>query len=137
VLSAVDTNVISALWSREAAAAGMETLLFEAKQAGGLVICAPVYCELRAYPGVDRAFMQRFLNDTGIRLEHDIGMDVWEAAAFAAYAELRRKDRAGQPKRLLADFVIGAHALLKADRLLSLDAGRYSAFPDLRVVGRG
>jgi predicted nucleic acid-binding protein len=33
------------------------------------------------------------------------------------------------------DFIIGAHAFLKADRLLTLDAGRYrTAFPKLVMM---
>jgi hypothetical protein len=36
------------------------------------------------------------------------------------------------PESLLADFVVGAHALLLADRLMPLDAARYSRdFPEL------
>jgi predicted nucleic acid-binding protein len=31
----------------------------------------------------------------------------------------------GNPKRLLVDFLIGAHAILKDDRLLTLDASCY------------
>jgi predicted nucleic acid-binding protein len=35
---------------------------------------------------------------------------------------------------LPADFVIAAHALLKADRLMTLDANRYGVdFPQLRL----
>ncbi len=37
--------------------------------------------------------------------------------------------------RLLADFVIGAHALLQADRFLTLDAGAYEQdFPDIALL---
>lgn len=62
---------------------------------------------------------------------------VWHeaGAAYAAYAARRRRSKEGEPKRLLVDFVVGAHALLKADRLLTLDAGRYrSAFPRLVIM---
>jgi predicted nucleic acid-binding protein len=35
----------------------------------------------------------------------------------------------------LVDFIVGAHAILKADRLLTLDAARYQvAFPKLVTV---
>jgi predicted nucleic acid-binding protein len=66
-----------------------------------------------------------------------LSKDIWTVAgeAFAAYAERRRKDKAGQPKRLLVDFVVGAHAQAVANRLLTLDAERYrSAFSKLRLV---
>ncbi len=45
------------------------------------------------------------------------------------------KDRAGQPKRLLVDFVVGAHVLVMADQLLTLDANHYlTVYPELRLM---
>jgi predicted nucleic acid-binding protein len=137
VLTAVDTNVISALWSKEPAATGMKELLFAARQEGGLVVCAPVYAELLAYPGATRGFVNAFLQDTDIDAHVNLSLEIWARAgeAFSAYAERRRKDKAGHPKRLLVDFVVGAHALLMADRLLTLDANRYrTAFPGLALM---
>ena len=138
MLSAVDTDVISALWSDEPAAAGMKELLFSTQQAGGLAICAPVYAELLAYPGATGAFVDAFLEDVQIAVHFSLSKTVWEGAgkAYSAYAERRRKDRAGQPKRLLVDFLVGAHALLSADRLLTLEPARYrTAYPKLRLEG--
>ena len=40
--TAIDTNVISALWSGEPTSKGMAALLGSAKSLGGLVMCAPV-----------------------------------------------------------------------------------------------
>ena len=52
--------------------------------------------------------------------------------------ERRRKDRAEQPKRLLMDFVVVAHALLMTDRLLTINANRYrTAYPELRLMPGG
>jgi predicted nucleic acid-binding protein len=61
---------------------------------------------------------------------------VWRQAAkaFAVYAERRRHSGGGGAKRLLVDFIIAAHAMLRADRLMTLDAGRYERdFPRLRM----
>jgi predicted nucleic acid-binding protein len=45
------------------------------------------------------------------------------------------RSRAGGKKRLLVDFLIGAHAFLCADRLLTLDPHRYvQNFPKLRLI---
>lgn len=130
MLTAVDTNVISALWSKEPAATGMKELLFSARQEGGLVVCAPVYAERLAYPGAAKGFVDTFLKDTDMDLQVDLSLAVWTLAgeAFSADAERRRK-------RLLVDFVVGAHALLLADRLLTFDASRYRAsYPELRLM---
>lgn len=137
MLSAIDTNVISALWSKEPAAVGMTDLLFSARQEGRLVICAPVYAELLAYPGASQTFIAAFLQDTQIEVQVNLPLDVWTLAgeAFSAYVERRRQNRDGQPKRLLVDFIVGAHALLHADRLLTLDVSRYrTAYPDLKLT---
>jgi predicted nucleic acid-binding protein len=38
-------------------------------------------------------------------------------------------------KRLLADFIIGSHALAQADRLMTLDPKRYRQdFPELKLI---
>ncbi len=54
---AIDTNVISTLWSGEAHANRAQQLLYTARQAGNLVVCGPVYAELMAYPGTSAEFV--------------------------------------------------------------------------------
>ena len=76
MLSAVDTNVISALWSGEPAAAGMQELLFSAQRTGGLAVCAPVYAELLAYPGATKAFVDAFLEDVQIAVHFNLSKAV-------------------------------------------------------------
>jgi predicted nucleic acid-binding protein len=135
--TALDTNVISALWSGESAAQQLDWVLFQARAEGGLVICAPVYCELLAHPLATRRFVEGFLRETGIVVDYLLDEPIWQqaAASFAAYAERRRRSKSGTPKRLLVDFVIGAHALSSADRLMTLEATRYQlAFPSLKLV---
>lgn len=73
--------------------------------------------------------------ETNIAVDFDLEQDLWRLAAtsFAANA-IRRRRSEGSAKRLLAEFVIGA-ALLKADRLMTLDADRYTTnFPQLRLL---
>jgi predicted nucleic acid-binding protein len=136
VRSAVDSNVIVALWSREPAASRMAALLRDARDAGPLVIAAPVWAELHAAPGATEEFVARFLADARIDLDIDLGEDVWHraATAYARYAARRGASAGGEPKRLLVDFLVGAHAHARADRLLTLDPQRYrTAFSDLRI----
>lgn len=134
--TAIDSNVIVALWSREPAATRMAELLRGARAAGSLVVAAPVWAELHAAPGATPEFVARFLADTEIAVDLVLDEPVWRKAAqaFAAYAQRRRTSGGGHPRRLLVDFVVGAHATVRADRLLTLDPVRYrTAFGGLRV----
>ena len=134
--TAVDSNVIVALWSREPTASRMATLLRDARASGPLIVSAPVWAELHAAPGATEAFVARFLADTGITADLVLGEGVWRhaATAYAAYATRRRASAGGEPKRRLIDFLVGAHAQERSDRLLTLDPQRYrSAFGDLRI----
>jgi len=135
--TAVDTNVISALWSAEPSSSQVLALLDNAAEAGGLVICAPVYAELLAHPRTNVSFVDNFMKETGIAIDFDFGEQVWREVSlrFAKYAARRPASRGGSAKRLLADFMVGAHALIRADRLLTLDASRYAKdFPELKQI---
>lgn len=138
--TAIDTNVISALWSAEPLSRQVSAALDDAAGHGGLVICAPVYAELLAHPKASVAFVDDFLNETGIAIDFGFGEPVWREASvrFAKDAVRRRASRGGSVKRLLADFIVSAHALLRADRLLTLDASRYAKdFPELKQITCG
>lgn len=95
-----------------------------------------MFVELCPYPGVTEELARTFLNETGIDVDFLLEEDVWRETAlrFAKYAGRRPKSSGGLPKRMLADFLVGAHALLKADRFLTLDQDRYlKDFPELRL----
>jgi len=135
--TAIDTNVIVSLWDRD------PTLNLAAKSAldaalarGGLVVAAPVFAELMACPGRDGAFVDAFFREAGIDIDWNLDEGVWSTAgeAFQTYAARRRKHGATGPRRILADFVIGAHALRKSHALLTLDDRLYrAAFPGLEI----
>jgi predicted nucleic acid-binding protein len=133
--TAIDTNVLSALWSNEPFATDVARNLGNAKMEGGLVIAAPVYAELLAYPTATETFVNDFLAETAIEVDFDLQQEVWLEAGrrFSRYAK-RRRTPGDHPKRLLVDFVIGSHALSQADRLMTLDPKRYKRdFPDLTL----
>ena len=115
----------------------MASLLGESRKLGGLVICAPVYAELLTHPKVNQNFIDSFLIDTGVNVEFTLDESVWRGAAkaFAAHDARRRSLHGDQPRRLLVDFIIGAHATEKSDRLLTLDASRYRTdLPQLALL---
>jgi predicted nucleic acid-binding protein len=98
---------------------------------------APVYAELLAYPKATESFINDFLSNTGIAVDFELAEAVWLDAGrrFAHYAKRRRRTSRESPKRLLADFIIGSHALIQADRLMTLDPKRYQRdFPELKLI---
>lgn len=125
--TALDTNIISAVWSEEPNWQPVVAVLNKLRMHGTLVISGPVYAELLAYPHATLPFLERFLDGGAIEVDFDLGRDVWTEAGlrFARYMARRRKSRQNSSKRVLADFLIGAHALLRADQLLTLDTGLY------------
>jgi predicted nucleic acid-binding protein len=135
--TAIDTNVISAIWSSEPSAERATVKLGEAKMAGALVISAAVFAELLAYPGATEAFVRGFLEATGVSIDCRLEERAWIEAGrrFAHYSARRRKATGEGPRRILADFLIGAHALVQAERLLTLDPKVYRQdFPELRLM---
>lgn len=135
--TALDTNILSALWSREPLASQISLRLADLYSGGGLVICGPVYIEIHANPSASESFIDQFLDKTGIAVELELEEKVWRSAAqgFAAYAHRRRRSAGGTPKRLPVDFLIAAHASFRADQLMTLDERSYRQdFPALRLL---
>ena len=136
--TAIDTNVLVALWDED------DVLHREARKAldaafaqGALVMTGAVYAELLAAPGRNEMFVDQFCEDAAIRVEWEIPEKVWRAAgrAYQGYAARRRKHSGSGPRRILTDFLIGAHAWVGGHKLLTLDERLYrAAFPRLTVV---
>ncbi len=82
--------------------------------------------------------MDNLFSDKGIDVDWNLGAAVWRTAGtrYGAYARDRRRQRGNTgPRRILADFLIGAHALHLAHGLLTSDTGIYgSYFSELEVI---
>jgi predicted nucleic acid-binding protein len=137
VTVALDTNVIVALWdAADALHPVARKALEEASGRESLAMCGAVYAELIGAPGRTEAFVDRFCEEAGIAVEWELRERIWRkaGAAFQGYATRRKKQRGAEPRRLLADFLIGAHALENGYKLLTLDGGMYrKAFPGLKL----
>jgi predicted nucleic acid-binding protein len=137
MITAIDTNVFSAIWSWEQSAEKAAAKLGEAKMEGALVIAPFVLSELLAYPRATVAFVHGFLEATGVSIDHKLEERIWTESGlrYARYAA-RRKIATGEgPRRILADFLIGSHALVQADRFLTLAPKVYQQdFPELRLL---
>ena len=104
---------------------------------GSLLISPFVFAELLVYPRATEAYVREFLQATGVVVDLKLEERVWVEAGlrFARYATRRRQATGEGPRRLLADFLIGAHALVQAERLLTLDPKVYQQdFPELRLL---
>jgi predicted nucleic acid-binding protein len=135
--TALDTNVIIALWDKNSSLSlAAQNALETAFNRGTLVAAAPVFAELIAAPGRTEPFVGSFFEETGVAVDWELGEQVWRSAgrAFQAYAERRRKQRDTGTHRILVDFLIGAHAVANGFRLLTLDDRRYRvSFPTLVI----
>jgi predicted nucleic acid-binding protein len=137
VRTALDTNILSALWSRQPLGPRVAERLVELYSNGGLVVCGPVYVELCAGPSLTQDRVRSLLAEINVSIDFALDQSVWQLAAqgFAAYAQRRRQSGGGTPKRLPVDFLVGAHASLRADRLMTLDTNLYQLdFPALRIL---
>ncbi len=115
----VDTNVIlDVLGADERFGPPSKRLLSECAENGILVINPIIFAEVGAYlEGLEE--LDAFLPESLFRRD-DLP---WEAAFLAGQAFTRYKNDGGQKKRMLADFLIGAHAAVMGFGVISRDAG--------------
>jgi len=137
VRTAIDANIFSSIWSKEPAAGEVAERLGMAQQEGALLISPFAFAELHAHPNAKPGFVHTFLEATGVVIDYKMQEQVWSEAGqrFARYAARRRKAIGEGPRRLLADFLIGAHALVGGHTLLTFDHRLYAAaFPKLAII---
>jgi hypothetical protein len=135
--TAIDSNIFSSIWSKEPTAEKVIEALGRAKQEGALLLSPFAFAELHAHPNVAISFIRPFLDATGVVIDCKLEERIWTEAGtrFARYAARRRQATGEGSRRVLADFLIGAHALVQADRLLTLDPKVYRQdFPELRLL---
>jgi predicted nucleic acid-binding protein len=136
---ALDTNIIvyALVGNAQIASAASKALERAASQGGAIVVSAPVYAELLAIPNYDKQDLDAFVADAKIRVDWQLSEACWIAAgvAYAAYARRRKRQKSDAPRRILADFIIGAHAV-GVEALLTADGSFYTTnFPELRLLG--
>jgi predicted nucleic acid-binding protein len=131
MITAVDSNVIlDVLLGPTADAETASKALRLAELNGRLVISAICYAEVTGhFPSQARA-------DDFFELIHCSIGEIDKDVAFLAGIFYRNyKKRGGTRTRILPDFMIGAHAQIKADRMLTRDKRFFgTTFPKLKTV---
>ena len=134
-MTSLDSNiVITSLDSSAPNQKAAQRAILTTARLGPLLISPPVYGELRASANWEDQIVF-FLESTGIQVAWAMPESVWDKAgqALGNYARLRK---GGQlPRRIMADFLIGAHAEHHKLALLTFDDTIYKAvFPQLQLV---
>lgn len=132
MITAVDTNVLLDIFFPDKKFA-IESAKFlkKAYNEGALIICTIVYAEL-----VPQFKDRPLLDETLASISVSISPLDLEAAFLAGEKWTLYRQSGGKRERIITDFLIGAHAMLKADRFLTRDRGFYrSYFPSLHIFG--
>ncbi len=107
-----------------------ETCIGDALAREDVVVCDAVIAEVQAMLDTSISLMDT-LTSLGIRY-----LPTQEAAAMrAGHMNKRFRARGGKRERVVADFLIGAHALLQCDGLITRDEGFFrDYYKGLKVV---
>ena len=128
MITALDTNVLLDVFLPDKMhVENSSARLRNAYDNGALVICHLVYAEL-VPQFADRKMLDQALSRLGAQISR-IDDDV---AFLAGLKWSEYRSAGGSRERIVSDFVIGAHALIRADQFLTRDRGFYkSYFPEL------
>jgi hypothetical protein len=124
VVTAVDSTVLLDVLTNDPAHAGTSlAALREARRTGALIVCPVLWAEVRGFFN-DPNRMYRVLEDAEIRFDPCDR----ECANVAGERWRQYRKAGGSRTRLIADFLIGAHALIRAGRLLTRDRGFFRRY---------
>jgi predicted nucleic acid-binding protein len=121
VITAVDTSVLIDVFGADArfGAASSEALR-RCLNEGAVVACMALWSETRVAFADDPAFEQA-MRTLGV----SYSPPTQQAASLAGAICKKYRAGGGPPDRVMADFLIGAHAAVQCDRLPTPDRGHY------------
>lgn len=127
---AVDSSVLVELLSGAAHADAAEASLRDALGRGPVVVCDVVVAEVCSSLRDGDQAMQA-LEDMGVAFS---GVEQ-KSALRAGEMQRRYRGRGGGRQRAVQDFIVGAHALLQCNALITRDAGFFrDYFKGLKVI---
>lgn len=130
MLTAIDSSIILDVITDDPKwADSSQALLRRASQEGSLIICACVLAEIR--PALSEADLLELLIDWSIQF---VPMSKQSSLKAGEYMNQYLR-QGGIRKRVVADFLVGAHAHIHADRLATRDRGFFrNYFKDMTVL---
>ena len=128
---AVDSSVLLDILTEDPRFAdASEACVGDAISMGDVVVCDAVVAEVQTLLDTRETAMDS-LGALGIRYL----ATTEQAAVRAGHMQRRFRDRGGRRERVVADFLIGAHALLQCSALITRDAGFFrDYFKGLKVI---
>jgi predicted nucleic acid-binding protein len=130
-LIAVDSSVLlDVLTDDPRFASASADAIGDALAQGDVVVCDAVIAEVQTMLDTRETAMDP-LATFGVRYLATSE----QAAVRAGHMQRRFRDRGGRRERVVADFIIGAHALLQCQGLITRDAGFYrDYFKGLKLI---
>ena len=131
MITAVDTSILlDVIISDDSHGPQSKQSLRDAFDRGAIVVCDLVYAELVPAFG-DRDSLDSALREIGAKSSSIDNLIAYEAGI--RWMQYRRSG--GPRKRIITDFLIGAHAMVAADAFLTRDRGFYETyFPELGTI---
>ena len=130
MITAIDSSVLFDIVKGTPHAEASLLALTTAAHSGVMCVSAPVVAELGRY-FEKSAQLREFFGDARI----EFSTTSLEAALMAAGVMRQYAQNKGSRIRVAADFLIGAHAMVHADCLLTRDAGFYrDYFKGLKII---